>query len=598
LCTDSNTMFPHEDELRQRAVPAPSQQQRPAPPVKEIVQHHHRHQHRGGRSLLDLERTTTASTASSEEDDDDSSFGGWNDDGHDEMYQQSQQQQHQHHHHQQQQQQLQLQLQQQQQQQQHLINQQLINATLQGKTEKVQRLLLVDNTQHVNVNATDERYGATALHYACIGAAEDDAVELVQLLLHHGANVHAKQRKGNDTALHHACAKNHVNVAHLLLKHGASITVQNEAGQTPVDVAATDAMATTLRNYRRPGSELSPGQRDKIVTGKKEQRQQPNQQQKSTLVVPEKVAVAQKRGLFLDKPPQEKIQQQQQQAQRRDLNHTSKRRPTTFLTKKLQDQHQADMAALQDIVKTVQLSINQCKQEQQQQQEFISSGRSIRQRNIAEMDADDVNEAGMLQQSLQVEIAALRQTVAALQMENASLQEKFSLLESSKLQSQQQQQQGPTANNGDSSTISKSKSKKHQSTIFRENPTIATATTAENGNINSSSSTVSERMEAMQDTIECYKLEMACLQEQLRASQRQQQQQHHDHQRSRRHHVQTPLHPVDHRRGFSSSSFNNTKRHDTDRTTTTTTEQDLQNILTDLLALTRRYMEERDNCQN
>jgi Ankyrin repeats (3 copies) len=630
---DDYIMFPHEDEHHRAA--GPSRRQRPssAPPVKAIIQHHH---HRGGRSLLDLERTTTASTASSEDDDDDdddSSFGGgWADgDGH---HHENLQQQH---HQPQQQQQLQQQWQQYQnqqqqlheqndlqqqllvkQQKQHLISQQLINAAIQCKTEKVRRLL-VEDTQRVNVdiNTADERYGATALHYACIGGS--DNVELVQLLLEHGANVHAQQRKGRsneDTALHHASAKNHVNVARLLLQHGASITVQNKAGQTPVDVAATDAMATTLRDYRCPGSDLiqlPPPERVQVFTGKyiKEQQQLPlqqqqQQQQHKTTVAPEQVEVVQKRSLlFLDTQPTEKKQQRQQQEQHDNANYKIKRLPDTLKTKRLQEQHHADMSALHDIVKTLLFAINQCKHEQHQHASAknpvmgSSSHVASSPRSIAELDDNHDGNTSMLLSSLQAENAALRQTVTMLQVENATLYER---LEVHKQQSQSPQQQEPKTVGADYCSSSVTKNEKNPSAIFRENPAIASASTAENVNINNSSSTVGERMEAMQDTIECYKMEMACLQEQLRASQRQQQSHHHHHQQRQRHVPQSPLRrPVD-LRGFS-ASLSNSRRHDNDRqvtTTTTTTEQELQNIMTDLLALTRRYMEERDNnyCQN
>mmetsp|Transcript_175864 Transcript_175864/g.563848 ORF Transcript_175864/g.563848 Transcript_175864/m.563848 type:complete len:262 (-) Transcript_175864:328-1113(-) len=75
-------------------------------------------------------------------------------------------------------------------------------------------------------------FGIAALH----GAAKKGHVEVAQLLVDWGADVHAKQRWG-ETPLHYACKYGRTAVVSLLLAHGADAEAGCAKGQTPADVA-------------------------------------------------------------------------------------------------------------------------------------------------------------------------------------------------------------------------------------------------------------------------------------------------------------------------------------------------------------------------
>ena len=62
-------------------------------------------------------------------------------------------------------------------------------------------------------------------------------VDIVKLLLRHGANVNSQSFSGN-TALHHACTQGKVDAVSVLLDHSADIEHQNEKGHTPLMEAA------------------------------------------------------------------------------------------------------------------------------------------------------------------------------------------------------------------------------------------------------------------------------------------------------------------------------------------------------------------------
>ncbi|NXA43747.1 TNKS1 protein, partial [Eudromia elegans] len=63
-------------------------------------------------------------------------------------------------------------------------------------------------------------------------------VRIVQLLLQHGADVHAKD-KGGLVPLHNACSYGHYEVTELLLKHGACVNAMDLWQFTPLHEAAS-----------------------------------------------------------------------------------------------------------------------------------------------------------------------------------------------------------------------------------------------------------------------------------------------------------------------------------------------------------------------
>jgi ankyrin repeat protein len=60
---------------------------------------------------------------------------------------------------------------------------------------------------------------------------------MVKFLLDHGAEIDARDRESNATALSYAASLGRVEVVELLLARGADPTLKNVRGQTPLDVA-------------------------------------------------------------------------------------------------------------------------------------------------------------------------------------------------------------------------------------------------------------------------------------------------------------------------------------------------------------------------
>uniref|UniRef100_A0A3Q3LH07 Poly [ADP-ribose] polymerase n=1 Tax=Mastacembelus armatus TaxID=205130 RepID=A0A3Q3LH07_9TELE len=112
----------------------------------------------------------------------------------------------------------------------------LLEAARSGNEEKLMALLTPLN---VNCHASDGRkvsrkFPSTPLHLA----AGYNRVRIVQLLLQHGADVHAKD-KGGLVPLHNACSYGHYEVTELLLKHGACVNAMDLWQFTPLHEAAS-----------------------------------------------------------------------------------------------------------------------------------------------------------------------------------------------------------------------------------------------------------------------------------------------------------------------------------------------------------------------
>jgi ankyrin repeat protein len=104
----------------------------------------------------------------------------------------------------------------------------------------------------VDVNAQDE-YGFTPLSRASCYSNEP---RVVRLLLDHGAdpNVRTWRPDGGSTPLHLAVERGQIEIARILLEHGASVDAQDGLGNTPLDVvsgAQRDEIITLLLEHRR-----------------------------------------------------------------------------------------------------------------------------------------------------------------------------------------------------------------------------------------------------------------------------------------------------------------------------------------------------------
>mmetsp|Transcript_4809 Transcript_4809/g.6165 ORF Transcript_4809/g.6165 Transcript_4809/m.6165 type:complete len:180 (-) Transcript_4809:557-1096(-) len=93
--------------------------------------------------------------------------------------------------------------------------------------------LLVGRNAEVNSTTTS---GSTPLHFA----ARCGQVDAVQALIAAGASVNAQKEDGW-TASHLAARNNHKEVLEILLQHDVSLSLKNNADQTPLDVAIGEA---------------------------------------------------------------------------------------------------------------------------------------------------------------------------------------------------------------------------------------------------------------------------------------------------------------------------------------------------------------------
>ncbi|KAJ8317508.1 hypothetical protein KUTeg_005412 [Tegillarca granosa] len=108
---------------------------------------------------------------------------------------------------------------------------QLLEAAKAGDMEVVKKLI-AGNPQAVNCRDLDGRH-STPLHFA----AGYNRVAVVEYLLQHSADVHAKD-KGGLVPLHNACSYGHYEVTELLIKHGACVNVADLWKFTPLHESA------------------------------------------------------------------------------------------------------------------------------------------------------------------------------------------------------------------------------------------------------------------------------------------------------------------------------------------------------------------------
>jgi ankyrin repeat protein len=108
----------------------------------------------------------------------------------------------------------------------------------------------------VQINAADSVRGFTALHWAC---ATNHVSAVNQLLLAHGVNTAQPATESGDTALHVAAREGHDSVASRLLESVLASTrtqllaAQNRDGLTPCEVAQSRGNAGLARLLLLPG---------------------------------------------------------------------------------------------------------------------------------------------------------------------------------------------------------------------------------------------------------------------------------------------------------------------------------------------------------
>jgi ankyrin repeat protein len=116
-----------------------------------------------------------------------------------------------------------------------------------------------------DVNAQGEKYGRTALHLA----AMNGHLEIVKLLLEHGADVNAKTKEGYGyTALHSAASNGHLEIVKLLLEHGADVNAKTKyGGYTALHSATMNGHLEIVKLLLEHGADVNAKTKKKVVWG-------------------------------------------------------------------------------------------------------------------------------------------------------------------------------------------------------------------------------------------------------------------------------------------------------------------------------------------
>ncbi|KAM4719674.1 poly [ADP-ribose] polymerase tankyrase-1 isoform 1-T1 [Anableps anableps] len=133
------------------------------------------------------------------------------------------------------------------------VDYRLLEAAKAGDLDTVKSLCTAPN---VNCRDLEGRH-STPLHFA----AGYNRVSVVEYLLHHGADVHAKD-KGGLVPLHNACSYGHYEVAELLVRHGASVNVADLWKFTPLHEAAAKGKYEICKLLLKHGADPTKKNRD------------------------------------------------------------------------------------------------------------------------------------------------------------------------------------------------------------------------------------------------------------------------------------------------------------------------------------------------
>ncbi|KAK7123067.1 hypothetical protein R3I94_019998 [Phoxinus phoxinus] len=130
---------------------------------------------------------------------------------------------------------------------------QLLEASKSGDLEVVKKLCTLQNVNCIDVEGRQ----STPLHFA----AGYNRVAVVEYLLLHGADVHAKD-KGGLVPLHNACSYGHYEVAELLVIHGAVVNVADLWKFTPLHEAAAKGKYEICKLLLQHGADPTKKNRD------------------------------------------------------------------------------------------------------------------------------------------------------------------------------------------------------------------------------------------------------------------------------------------------------------------------------------------------
>jgi ankyrin repeat protein len=96
-----------------------------------------------------------------------------------------------------------------------------------------------------------DKYGNSPLHCA----AEAGELEVVKLLIEWGYNINAKNNN-NESALHYAARKGHAEVSRFLIEKGININAQNKHGYNALVLAIENAHVTTIDLLKKQGANI------------------------------------------------------------------------------------------------------------------------------------------------------------------------------------------------------------------------------------------------------------------------------------------------------------------------------------------------------
>jgi len=111
----------------------------------------------------------------------------------------------------------------------------MIKACKAGDTEQVQRLISENGGKSAASQRSYVRRQDKAGSDAIIHATWNNNIDVIRLLIRHGANTSCSNNLGN-TALHFACQRGHLELVRLLAEHGARGMGKNASKQTPLDL--------------------------------------------------------------------------------------------------------------------------------------------------------------------------------------------------------------------------------------------------------------------------------------------------------------------------------------------------------------------------
>jgi ankyrin repeat protein len=111
------------------------------------------------------------------------------------------------------------------------------NAIKSGSVERVENILKVVNASMVN--RLDTQLSQPPLHFAVISNEDDISVEIIKLLIRHGANYRFKDSI-EQTILFYVCREGKIKCAEVLLSQGLNLDEVDKYGQTPIFYAASE----------------------------------------------------------------------------------------------------------------------------------------------------------------------------------------------------------------------------------------------------------------------------------------------------------------------------------------------------------------------